>query len=111
MKLIDLHPTFSACADKPGVYWISHDCPECGPPYRCGFLARLNGPPGPAGIWAWTANAFSNIPPVPLDWNSVSVTPSVSYTESQAHGRKKPCNVHFTIRRARSSDERELQSS
>jgi hypothetical protein len=97
MKLTDLHPEFQGLASHPDLYQLSFDCPLCGAPWRCTIKAMLNGDPGPQGVWAWTAAPFSNIPAVLLDWNTVTVKPSVRYEGIQAHGKKRPCNAHFTI--------------
>jgi hypothetical protein len=96
-RLIDLNPTFQCTVDDPRLYLLSFDCPLCGAPWRTTIKARLGGPAGPAGIWAWTASPFGNVPPVPLDWNTVTVAPSVRCEGFSAHGRKRECTAHFTI--------------
>lgn len=95
MRLVDLHPEFQQIGD--GLWQLSFDCPTCGTPWRQLVKARLNGPCGPAGVWAWTAAPFSNVPPVPLDWNTVTINPSIRCEGISAHGRKKPCQAHFTV--------------
>src|SRR4051812_17599591 len=97
MKLADLHPEFRSAPGDDSLYELGFDCPACGAPYRQHIKARLGGPHGPAGIWAWTAAPFSNIPPVPLDWSTVTITPSVQCEGFSAHGRKRACNAHFTV--------------
>lgn len=98
MRLIDLHPEFQACSvEDTSLYRLSFDCPVCGRPWRITIKARLDGSAGPEGVWGWTAAPFSNIPAVPLDWNTVSVTPSIRQRRYSAHGRKRECSAHFNI--------------
>lgn len=94
MRLIDLHPHF--CPIANGLFEVTFDCPVCGVPYRVRVLARLNGPPGPdgSGIWEWTADPFSNIPPRPINWDSVSIGPSI---HNFNHGNKKSCSAHISV--------------
>ncbi len=94
MKLAELRPEFRRYADDASLYEIAFDCPVCGAPWRCMIRARLGGPPGPEGTWAWAAAPFSNVPPVPLDWGTVTITPSV---RNRHHGRKRLCSAHFNV--------------
>lgn len=98
MRLIDLHPEFQRVnVDDNNIYELTFDCPVCRAPWRVHVKVRLGGPSGPVGIWSWTASPFSNIPPVPLDWNTVTIKPSVQFSGFNAHGKKRECFAHFNI--------------
>ena len=96
MKLNTLNPEFRKAfpVEDDTLYEMSFDCPVCGPPWRVYIKARLGGPRGPEGVWAWTAAPFGFDPSIPLDWNTVTITPSV---KNQNHGRKRSCNGHFNV--------------
>lgn len=92
-RLATLHPTLTPTVLDTADYThqLVMDCPSCGPTYPLTICVVLNAPPpGHASVWSL------QLPVTPSGdgWDGVTLFPSF---QNANHGRKKPCNVHFSI--------------
>jgi len=90
-RVEDSHPSFSYVqgSPAPGLFEFRIDCPVCGRPLV--FKAWWQSGPHD-GFHGMTATANPA-----LDWNTLTVIPSLNFGPGSAHGRKSTCTPHFTI--------------
>ncbi len=89
-KVTDLHPTFSG---QSYVKEFTIDCPLCGK--RLSFKAWWQSGPKD-GIHGTTATCGPA-----LDWDTLTVVPSLLFPPGSAHGKKSTCAPHFSITNGR----------
>ena len=89
MRVSDLAPEFRAGVQPANLFEFSMNCPVCG--LRLSFRAWWQAGPSD-GFHGMTATIIP-----PLDWDTLTVQPSLQYGPGSAHGRKSACTPHFTI--------------